>query len=61
MQAALMEELDSPWSQLVSTGNEEEVIPIVSEKLSIGRKSGELRFRIFINYFLVELQNWQTL
>ena len=36
--------LDSPWSQLVSTAVEEsddgEVVPIIGNKLSIGRKRG---------------------
>lgn len=33
--------LGSPWCQLVSTGDEEEVVPVVGEKLSIGRRRGE--------------------
>ena len=33
--------LDNPWCQLVSIGDEEEVIPVVGERLSIGRKRGE--------------------
>lgn len=36
--------LDNPWSQLVSTAVEEsddgEVVPIIGNKLSIGRKRG---------------------
>lgn len=34
--------LESPWAQLVSTRDEEEVVPIVGNKLSIGRKRGSI-------------------
>ena len=38
-------QLDSPWSRLVSTAVEEsddgEVVPIIGDKLSIGRKRSE--------------------
>jgi hypothetical protein len=36
-----MELLESPWCQLISIGDEEEAIPIVGEKFTIGRKRGE--------------------
>lgn len=35
--------MESPWAQLVSTGNEEEVIPIVGETFSIGRTRGGMK------------------
>lgn len=35
--------LDGPWCQLVSTGGEEEVIPVVGETLTIGRKRGDVK------------------
>lgn len=53
--AVMENELESPWSRLISTEDRGEVVPVVGSKFLIGRKKSEEDFETLHSYSVFEI------